>query len=336
MYPRYVTDDRDTARGGEVAGMRLDSGAQRTGAPGTGQPRTRLPQTGVQQTGAYLRLLLLRAGEYRTAWEQWATPTPEEIDYRAVARVLGGTTDHGGLTELARQALEGTNLTPEILHRFVEAFGLPRRHAVRLGELMRGSTAVRVITDGVREPADLATASGPPQHETLAVHELHALGPDGLPAEHQTIQVIRSTVDRLESLPYRFDTDELVVEVVHGGRVDDRVYRLTDTLYAVDIVLTQPLPRGQTTLTQLRTAFFYKSPPPPEFRRGVMGTTKNLTMWVTFHRDRLPRRIWLARWDALDHAKIIDQEPVRLDDELSVHCRYDAVERSIVGFHWEW
>jgi len=31
---------------------------------------------------------------------------------------------------------------------------------------------------------------------------------------------------------------------------------------------------------------------------------------------RPPRRVWLARWDAWDHAKVIDQEPVELDDEM--------------------
>jgi hypothetical protein len=59
-------------------------------------------------------------------------------------------------------------------------------------------------------------------------------------------------------------------------------------------------------------------------------------MWVKFHRDRLPRRVWLGRWDALDDARVVHRELVELDDEQSVHCRFEAVERAIVGFYWEW
>jgi hypothetical protein len=292
----------------------------------------------VTQTCAYLRMLLVRPGEYRTAWQRQAGQrqagevAPDEIDYPAVAGVLGDE----GLVETVRQALEGTHLDGETLEHFVAAFGLRRRQADRLRDLLRGSPAVRVVTGDVRAPAELPEAAGPPPYETLSLHESHVLGPDGLPAEHQTIQVIRSTVDGLESLPYRFDTDELVVEMVRGGRVGDRVYRLMETLFAIDIMLTHPLALGETALLQYRTTFFYRSPPPPEFRRGVLGTTKDLTIWVTFHPHRQPRRVWQARWDALDHARIIEQEEVALDEELSVHCRFDTVERTIVGFYWEW
>jgi hypothetical protein len=44
----------------------------------------------VTQTCAYLRMLLVRPGEYRTAWQKQTTGTlPDEIDYLAVGRVLG-------------------------------------------------------------------------------------------------------------------------------------------------------------------------------------------------------------------------------------------------------
>jgi hypothetical protein len=165
---------------------------------------------------------------------------------------------------------------------------------------------------------------------------MHTLGPDGRPAEHQTIQVIRSTVERLESYPYRFDTDELTVEVTRGGRVGQRVYRVSDSLYAVDIQLTRPLARGESSLMQYHTTFFYGSPPPPEFRRGLARATRDVSIWVTFHPQRLPRRIWSASWDGLDQARILEREPVELDDQRSVNRRFDVVERAIVGFYWEW
>src|SRR5205814_6876752 len=106
--------------------------------------------------------------------------------------------------------------------------------------------------------------------------------------------------------------------------------------YAVDILLTRPLAAGETTLTQLRTTFFYKTPPSPEFRRGVLRSTNDVTIWVKFHRDRVPARVWSARWDRVDHARVVERHPVELDEELSVHGRFGAVERAIVGFYWEW
>jgi hypothetical protein len=320
----------------------------------------------VRQACAYLRMLLLRPGEYRTTWERQLDDTdPASISYRAVGRVLGSVArppaGHGiarssgaatrsagvtasataaatvdDLAGLAQRALEGDELTAEVLELFIDGFGLGDRHARRLRELLRGSSTVRVISGHAMLPPDLLRTDGVAGHETLALHELHILGPDGLPAEHQTIQVIKSTVGRLERMPYRFDTDELVVEVIRGGHVGDEIYRIGTGLYGVDIMLAQPLPLGETALMQLRTTFFYKSPPPPEFRRGVMRATRDLTIWVRFHPSRVPARVWAARWDRLDQARIIDRQAVELDGELSVHSRFEAVERAIVGFTWEW
>jgi len=253
----------------------------------------------------------------------------------AVARVLAEDGDGPVPADVTRRALEGRELDQQLVDRLIGAFEISPRHATRLRDLMRGSPALRVITGHAEAPPELV-AGGPPQAETLALHELHTLGPDGSPAEHQTIQVIKSTVDGLESLPYRFDTDELAVEVIRGGRVDDHIYRLNETLYAVNLLLEEPLAAGDTALMQVRTVFHYKELPPPEFRRGVMSSTKELTIWVKFHPDRVPRKVWLASWDRVDHARILEQEPAELDDEHSVHCRFAAIDKYIVGFHWEW
>jgi hypothetical protein len=285
------------------------------------------------QTAAYLRMLLVRAGEPRSTWAKHsADPRPGDLDLDAIAEVLR-TPAGDRRTEAVRGALDGTSLTPELLERFIEAFDLSPRHATRLRNLYRGSDSVRVIIGDAL--ADLYRQTGPLRHDTLAVHEMHTLGPDGVPAEHQTIQVIRSTVDSLEAYPYRFDTDQLAVEVVRGGHVGD-MYRVTEGLFGVDIVLDRPLALGETALMHYRTTFGYRTAPPPEFRRGVLGVMRDITLWVQFHPDRLPARVWLARWDRLDHATVIEEQPVELDGEFSVQARYDEVEQAIVGFHWAW
>jgi hypothetical protein len=282
------------------------------------------------QAAAFLRMLLVRPGAPRAVWDKHGHHA--QIDDEAVAEVLRQH-DSGFSAENVRTALDGTHLTPATLELFIEAFDLTPRQGGRLRDLLRGSQSVRVVTGKALN--DLYRSIGPPRHDTLAVHEMHTLGPDGLPAEHQTIQVIKSTVDSLDAYPLRFDTDELVVEVVRGGRVGD-IYRVNESLYGVDIVLDRPLAKGETALMHYRTTFLYNTPPPPEFRRGVLGVMKDITLWVQFHPDRLPARVWLGRWDRLDAATMLEQQEVELDDEFSVQARYDEVEQSIVGFHWSW
>ncbi|MGC9669027.1 hypothetical protein ACNTMW_21020 [Planosporangium sp. 12N6] len=304
---------------------------------------------GVAQTSAYLRMLLLRPGEYRARWERLAAQArPGKIDIDAVARVLAQATDPApvdplstgdpdpGLVDTARRALDGSAIDHSTVRLFTAAFAFDGRDAARLQDMLRGSTSVRVITGEAQSLSEEYLHGGPPRHQTLALHELHILGPDGSPAEHQTIQVIQSTVDGLSGYPYRFDTDELAVEVLRGGRVGERIYRVNESLYAVDILLNRPLAAGETTLTQVRTTFFYKTPPAPEFRRGVLSRAEDVTLWVKFHARRVPARVWLARWDGIDHARVVDRQPVELDDDLAVHCRFGPIEQAVVGFHWEW
>jgi hypothetical protein len=297
-------------------------------------------QDQVAQACAYLRMLLLRPGEYRSRWERRGDQAPAgTIRYDAVAQVLQPAADRlpgdAGVVEAARRALEGVELPPPVADVFVDEFGLTARHAQRLRDLLRGAPTVRVISGGMLPPPGLEPA-GPPDLETLSLHELHVLGPTGLPAEHETIQVLKASADGVESVPYRFDTDELMVEVIRGGRVSDRPYRVTDTIYGVDILLHRPLARGETTLMQYRTTFYYRSAPPPEFRRGVLRSVRDLTIWVKFDPKRVPARVYRARWDRLDQARVVEREQVEPDEELSVHHRFGAVEKAIVGFYWEW
>lgn len=289
------------------------------------------------QAGAYLRMLLTRPGDPRSLWLKHAPDArPGQIDAGAVADVLRdhrepppGTT----FTRLVADALTGQAMQPATVDLFVGAFDLSSRHATRLHDLLSGSDSVRVITTDAL--AELTRESGPPRHETLALHELHTLGPDGLPAEHQTIQVIKSTVDGMDAYPYRFDTDQLMVEVVRGGTVGE-TYRITDNYFGVDILLDQALDTGDTALMHYRIMFAYANPPATEFRRGVIGTMHDVTLWVRFHPERIPARVWQGRWDRLDHANLVEEHLVELDDECSAQARFDEVSDAIVGFHWSW
>src|SRR5436190_22526888 len=97
----------------------------------------------VKQTSAYLRMLLLRPGEYRNRWERASARVEAgAIDYDAVERVLAAQPDGAGAdAAAARTALDGTALDETILGLFVDAFGLSARHSARLWNLMRGPPA---------------------------------------------------------------------------------------------------------------------------------------------------------------------------------------------------
>jgi hypothetical protein len=292
-----------------------------------------VPDDSASQACAYLRMLLVRPGEYRSLWGKHAGATQAgELCYPAVAAVLAELTTVADADALAATVLDGRGLGADQLELFIDAFGIRARHAHRLRELLRGSPAVRLLSGGAG--AHLEQIAGAPGHETLSLHELHTVGPDGRPVEHETIQVIKARVDGLASYPLRFDTDELVVEVVRGGRVGEHLYQVNDYLHGVDIVLDRPLAAGQTALLQFHTSFAYAADPPPELRRGVARAVNDLTIWVRFHPDRVPARVWQARWDRLDQARVVEEAEAELDSELSVHARFGAVSSAIVGFHW--
>jgi hypothetical protein len=61
----------------------------------------------------------------------------------------------------------------------------------------------------------------------------------------------------------------------------------------------------------------------------------NLDMRIEFHPDKLPARIWWAHWDGIDKT-VIEREPVNLDIQHSVHRYFRSLEKSVVGFYWEW
>jgi hypothetical protein len=299
-------------------------------------------QAHVSQAATYLRMLLLRPGEYRSRWEQQRDGTGDGDRYQAVARVIEGTGDRRlvgpsgtEMAEVARRALQGAEFDPAVADAFVTGFGLTVRQAQRLRDLLRGSQTVRVVS-GPTLPPPTRYQAGRLRHETLSLHERHVLGPDGQPAEHETIQVIKATEDGLNAVPYRFDTDELLVEVIRGGRVGERAYRVNDSIFGVDIVLHWPLKAGETILMQYRATFFYKSAPAPEFRRAVLRSTRDLTMWVKFDPERVPARVFRASWDRLDLARVIERVQVEPDDQLSVHHRFGRVDKAVVGFYWEW
>jgi hypothetical protein len=308
---------------------------------------------GQQLAIEYLRRLMLEP-QYKIKWLGFAhrRPRDSEINRLAVARFLvnrglwGESATETQAKDSVYRALSGDQerqlLTPETLTKFIDGFDMRPDHAERLWATWAAvdPQTARAVTGEIPDspgPRPLVDPALPTrQHGTVSLHEFHYLGMDGLPRRHRTVQVIRALVDRLTNYPYRIDTDAADVRVIRGGRVVHH-YSVNSQLYAFDIQLSMPLRRGETASIEYETTFSYVQPPPPEFRRAALGWVDNLELYLQFDRRRLPERVWWSRWnDYRSGALVIDEERVRLDTEWSVHRYLHRIERTVVGFRWEW
>jgi len=310
-------------------------------APGHADEATR-----VARCAARLTALLLDRDAYRARWQpHMQRSSGGRVHQGAVVRVLAEYLWDAGLVadtdrDLPRRlkhtvsrALRGTVLTPETLGWFVDAFDMSPTDAATLWALRSGAHPLRLLVVRPRT-VEQRQAGPPPRHESVALHEFHTLGPAGLPQEHRTVHVVRA-LEEMRSYTYRFDTDAAAVEVLRGGRAG-ALYRLPEAgLYAVDIEFTRPLEPGETASFEYRTVFSYRQAPPPVFRRGVLGRATNVELHVQFHPAKLPRKLWWAVWDDLRADSCVHEEPVRLEDDGSVHRYLDVVEAAIVGFRWK-
>lgn len=233
------------------------------------------------------------------------------------------------LKDRVHRALAGQSLSLGTLRWFIEAFEMTPHDTADLLALAGPKAPNCTVIGG-----SVVGRGTLPQrhHHTVSLHEWHRVGPDGLPESHRTVHVIRAN-DRLERYPYIFDTDAASVRVVQGGRAG-QPYALDNGLYAVDIVLTRPLSPGETASMEYETTFWYRTPPPPEFRRASSGRIDNIDLRVQFRHLRLPVQVWWSEWPALDAAPALN-EPLRLNADKSVHRYLDSVENTVVGFRWE-
>lgn len=168
----------------------------------------------------------------------------------------------------------------------------------------------------------------------MSLHEYHYLGPTGIPHHHRTIQLVKALVDDLESYAYRFDTDELEVQVERGGRATELGQR-EDGLYGVEVEFYRPLKCGEIVTLLYNTTFHYKIAPDPVLRRQARRLVENMELNVQFDPLKLPARLWWASWEDRDGPDI-DREDIALDEDLSASRYLTTVKDTIVGFVWQW
>ena len=240
------------------------------------------------------------------------------------------------LKDKVSRALTGKALTAETLDWFVQAFRISPHDSQRLYDLYDGHIELMEIL-GTLPPPDSDGGIRQPDHRTTLLFEHHYVGRDGLPVHHHSQQTIYSLVEGLANYQYRIDTAEAEVRVKRGGHAGD-IYPIGHGYYALDITFPRPLGFGESQYLDYWTNFRYSAAPPLEFRRATHQRVEHLDMRVEFHREKLPSRLWWAEWsNYLDiNRDIVQRKEITLDNERSAHKYLDAIEHTVVGFHWIW
>jgi hypothetical protein len=175
-----------------------------------------------------------------------------------------------------------------------------------------------------------------PDHRTLSVHEWHVVGPDGLPAVHRTVLVLRALRDGVTGYRYRFDRSEASVRAVRGVRVG---VQTTDEqgLTVVELLFPRPLTAGETASFEFETVFRWRTVPPPQVRRAARLPVQHVEIRVEFSPERLPAELYWGLWDGYGaDARLRAAERVALDEEHAAHRFMEELHGHTVGFTWTW
>jgi hypothetical protein len=313
--------------------------------------------TGHRAAGEYLRQLLLKPGPYRDAWRKHVTrPRDGVINQLAVAEVIarqqGAARGHSDgsqmlpyqLRDVVSSALFGGQLTTDTLQTFIAAFGFAEEESDRLRRLLAGSSRISIMSGTHAVPAcaqqDLEAAIGPRRHRSLSLHDHVWVGPDGSVDRARTMQVVEAIAQGVDRIPFMFDTSVLTLEVTQGCRdLAVEVRRIGADMFVTEFLLARTLDVGETQTLEYWLSYRGQSDPRDpagrEYRRGGLRQVDNLDMRVEFHPDKLPSGVWWAHWDGGD-GSVLEREAVSLDSQRSVHRYVRSLEKTVVGFYWEW
>lgn len=296
------------------------------------------------QRNASLYLKELLASEpYSDLWKRYPTERKRDLPRISITRVIsdhlwerGESIEGNGLRLKVSRALNKDNprVTSEVLELFARAFKMSDTDVEILRNHLRGNGLQRIHVGELSPPEDRRSISMP--YQTIGLREYHFIGRDGNPTMHRTIRDIRSTVPRLESVRYVFDTNEIEVERINGGELGNP-YRFSNSMAAVDIVLPRPLGISDEHSLEFVSRFKNLRPLDPNFRRAAHGRIEDLSVRVEFHADRLPSRVWWAEWKDYrpPNDLVLARTPVTLDSEHAVFHRLHVAENTVVGFEWE-
>jgi hypothetical protein len=292
-----------------------------------------------------LRRLLTFHPEYRARWERHSARHrgSAQIHQAAVAHVLAHHLWDSGqvpendialtrrLKDVVSRALSGRVLSVRTLSLITEAFAMSPSDVAAL-------TADRVgVPPPSTEPNATAVSAGihGPHLETICLHEMLTIGPDGIPTRHRTAHLLRALVP-LDSYVYYLDTDRATVTMERGGTCGPIVER--DRNPAVTITLASPLLAGETASVEFTTELSHQRAPEPVFLRagGSTAGADHVELLLQFSPERPPESLWWIRRPSVPGAFPPMTEPVRLDPEYRVHRHLELLAGQQYGFRWRY
>jgi hypothetical protein len=154
------------------------------------------------------------------------------------------------------------------------------------------------------------------------------------------LQVIEAATQGIDRIPFLCDTNVLTVEVGQGCKeLAGPLRQIREDVFTTEILLSRTLELGETITLEYLVTYRYPGnmadPAEREQRRAVLRDLENFDMRVEFSPDRLPKRVWWARWDGVD-GEVAEQQQVSLDSQHAAHRYLRSASKTVVGFRWDW
>lgn len=299
---------------------------------------------GARNAGAFLHELLLH--RYKSRWVRHSERSREDrVNALAVSRVVSGYleqhptasrgwgTDASAIKDVVWRALTGRSMSQETLELLINAFDIDHPTSDALWRQWSSAEPARVVVGAMRPRPGLSGAGR--TYQTVQRQELHFIGPAGQPVRHRTVQAIRALVDDYRTHRFFFDTREVTISQIHGGKPGP-LQRVDGALWAVDIALPHTLSAGEVAFMEYVTEFHNDTPLPPVFRYATHQRVEDVVIRVEFDPARLPAAVHWCTWDDYERPALPrDRWPAALDAEHAVSHSVDVVAQAAIGFTWE-
>lgn len=169
---------------------------------------------------------------------------------------------------------------------------------------------------------------------SLSLFERYTVNADGCLAGRRTMQIIMAAEDGVDRYLFNHEPDVVSVHVHAGGRLG-RHYEYGSGLVADDIVLDQPLGKGQRVALEY-SATYVPGTRVTQVRRPARARSESVSLAVQFDVERLPSKVWWAVWTDHYEGDPVDESLVQVDDRGQAHRFVPYIEQTVVGFRWDW
>lgn len=238
------------------------------------------------------------------------------------------------LKDRVRRALIGQSLSPETLTWFIRAFEMSKYDEHALWATYASGTSDQV--SGISNTLMTRRPLGRPQrHRTLALFERYTIDDEHSFVDRRTLHVIMALEDGVDSYSYNHEPDVDRIDVIHGGSVGSS-FTYGNGLHGVDILLEDVLARGDTASIEYLATYPPGKCTATEVRRPAHGRSENVDIALRFDPAALPARLCWAVWSDHCLGDPIEEEPALLSEHGTVHRFVSSIERTVVGFRWEW